>query len=71
MSDCDGFAVTRQIKKHVLIAEASSILVLDEWVTVCIKLDFAAQNEVHTVGVITTPVENIALLKLHISQAME
>ena len=71
MSYCAGFAITRQIQKHVLVTKALSVLVLDEWATFGVKLDFATEYEVHDIWVIATPVKNIPFGKFDVSETVE
>ena len=65
-----GFAVSRQIQKHVLVTKTLTILVLDKGVAICVQLHFAGQDKVHVVGVITAPIKNVSLGKLDVFQAL-
>ena len=67
----NSFAITRQVQEHILITEASTILVLDEWVAIYIQLDLTTHNEKHAVSIVATPIEHIALHEFHVGQAAE
>ena len=71
MSDGYCLAISWQVQEHVLVAEASTTLVLDKRIAISVQLYFAAQDEVHAFSIIATPVEHITLLKLDISEAVQ
>ena len=61
-----SFAISRQIQKHVLVTETLTILILDKGVAISVQFNFACQDEVHVVGVISAPIKNISFSKLDV-----
>ena len=71
VSDGHGLAISWQVQEHVLVAEAFAALVLDKRIAIGVQFHFSAQDEVHAVSIIATPVEHITLLELDISEAVQ
>ena len=71
MSDGHSLAVPWQIQKHILIAEALSVLVLNERIAVSVELDLAREDKVHGVTVITSPVEHVSLVESNVDETLK